>query len=124
METNDVKKKADKAFAFCEQLCDKFVEDAIDQGLGTEELFGAITLFFMDTAVTIRLSSDGVTDYQSQYAQNKREEFGKKLNILLNEFLSENNEYINETIQEDSRAKSSKQGYDQQRPHESVHKRL
>ena len=62
----------------------------------------------MDTAVTIRLSLDGVTDYQSQYAQNKREEFGKKLNSLLNEFLSENNEYINETIQENSRKKSSK----------------
>ena len=49
----------------------------------------------MDTAVSIRLSLDGVTDHQSQYAQNKREEFGKKLNSLLNEFLSKNNEYKN-----------------------------
>lgn len=31
METNDVKKKEDKAFTFYEQLCDKFIEDAIDQ---------------------------------------------------------------------------------------------
>ena len=47
----------------------------------------------MDTAVSIRLSLDGVTDHQSQYAQNKREEFDKKLNSLLNEFLSKNNEF-------------------------------
>ena len=107
METNDVKKIADKAFKFYEQISDKILEDAIDNDLGTEEILGAATLLFLDTLWCSRLSLDGVTDFQSRHAQNRREELSKKLNSFLKEFLSENNEYTDETIQENSRTKSS-----------------
>ena len=106
METNDVKKIADKVFNFYEQISDKILDDAIDKGLGNEEIIGAATLLFLDTLWYSRLSLDGVTDFQSRHAQNRRVELSKKLNIFLNDFLSENNEYIDETIQENSRAKS------------------
>ena len=106
METNDLKKIADKAFNFYEQISDKILEDAIDNDLGTEEILGAATLLFLDTLWCSRLSLDGVTDFQSRHAQNRREELSNKLNSFLNDFLSENNEYINETIQENSRTKS------------------
>ena len=108
METNDLKKITDKAFNFYEQLSDKILKDVIDNDLGTEEILGAATLLFLDTVWCSRLSLDGVDDYNSQYAKNKREELAKKLNKFLNEFLSENKEYTDESIQEDSRAKSSK----------------
>ena len=108
MKTNDVNKNVEKTFNFYEQLFDKFLDDAIDNGLGNEEILGAATLLFLDVVVCSKLSSDGVYDHHSKYAQNKRVEFSNKLRNLLNEFLSENNEYINETIQEDSRTTSSK----------------
>ena len=95
METNDIKEKADKAYKFYEQLFDKLIEDAIDQGLRSEEIFCVSTRLFLDIAVTSRLSLDGVTDNNCHYAQNIREEFSKKLNSLLNEFLSKNNECRN-----------------------------
>ena len=107
METNDVKKIADKEFNFYEQISDKILEDAIDNDLGTEEILGAATLLFLDTLWCSRLSLDGVTDFQSRHAQNRRVELSKKLNSFLKEFLSENNEYTDETIQENSRTKSS-----------------
>ena len=107
METNDVKKIADKAFNFYEQISDKILKDAIDKGLGKEEILGAATLLFLDTVWCSRLSLDGVNDYNSQYAKNKRVESSNKLNSFLNEFLQENNEYTDETIQENSREKSS-----------------
>ena len=90
METNDVKKIADKAFNFYEQISDKILEDAIDKGLGNEEILGASTLLFLDTVWYSRLSLDGVTDYQSLYAKNKRVELSNKLNSFLNDFLSDN----------------------------------
>ena len=107
METNDVSKNAEKAFDFYQQLSDKILADAIDNDLGTEEILGAATLLFLDTVWCSRLSLDGVNDYNSQYAKNKRVELSNKLNSFLNEFLQENNEYTDETIQENSREKSS-----------------
>ena len=107
METNDLKKITDRAFNFYEQLSDKILKDAIDNDLGTEEILGAATLLFLDTVWCSRLSLDGVNDFNSQYAKNKRVELSNKLNSFLNEFLSENNEYTDETIQENSREKSS-----------------
>ena len=100
MKTNDVKKVADNAFNFYEQISDKILEDAIDKGLGNEEILGAATLLFLDTLWCSRLSLDGVTDFQSRHAQNRRLELSNKLNSFLKEFLSENNEYTDETIQE------------------------
>lgn len=108
METNDVNKNAEKAFDFYQQLSDKILADAIDNDLGTEEILGAATLLFLDTVWCSRLSLDGVTDFNSRHAQNRRVELSKKLNSFLKEFLSEKNEYIDETIQENSREKSSK----------------
>lgn len=108
METNDLKKITDRAFTFYEQISDKIIDDAIDNDLGTEEILGAATLLFLDAVWCSRLSLDGVTDFQSQHAKNRREELSKKLNSFLNDFLSEKNEYTDETIQEDSRTKSSK----------------
>ena len=90
METNDVKKAADKAFNFYEQISDKILAYAIDNDLGNEEILGAATLLFLDTVWYSRLSLDGVTDFQSRHAKNRREELSKKLNSFLNEFLSEN----------------------------------
>ena len=113
METNDLKKITDSAFNFYEQLSDKILKDAIDNDLGTEEILGAATLLFLDTLWCSRLSLYGVTDFQSRHAQNRRLELSNKLNSFLKEFLSENNEYTDETIQEISRATSGKQGYDQ-----------
>lgn len=107
METNDLKKIADKAFNFYEQISDKILEDAIDNDLKTEEILGAATLLFLDTLWCSRLSLDGVTDFQSRHAQNRREELSNKLNSFLNDFLSEKNECTDETIQENSREKSS-----------------
>lgn len=98
METNDLKKITDKAFNFYEQLSDKILADAIENDLGTEEILCAATLLFLDTVWCSRLSLDGVTDYNSQYAKNKRVELSKKLNSLLNEFLSKNNECRNYNI--------------------------
>ena len=106
METNDVKKVVERSFNFYEQISDKIANDAIDKGLGTEEILGAATLLFLDTLWCSRLSLDGVNDFQSRHAQNRREELSNKLNTFLKEFLSENNEYTDETIQEDSRTKS------------------
>ena len=94
METNDVKKVADKAFNFYEQISDKILADAIDNDLGNEEILGAATLLFLDTVWYSRLSLDGVTDFQSRHAQNRREELSKKLNSFLNEFLSDNNNNV------------------------------
>lgn len=108
METNDLKKITDRAFNFYEQLSDKILKDAIDNDLGTEEILGAATLLFLDTLWCSRLSLDGVDDFQSRHAQNRRVELSNKLNSFLNDFLSENNEYIDETIQENSRTTSSK----------------
>ena len=59
METNDVKKVADNAFNFYEQISDKILEDAIDKGLGNEEILGAAALLFLDTVWYSRLSLDG-----------------------------------------------------------------
>ena len=94
METNDVKKTVDNAFNFYEQLSDKIVDDAIDKGLGTEEILGAVTLMFLDNAICAKLSADGVTDYKSQYAQNKREELSSKLRNLLDDFFLDNNNNV------------------------------
>ena len=100
MDTNDLKKITDKAFNFYEQISDKILKDAIDNDLGTEEILGAATLLFLDTVWCSRLSLYGETDFQSRHAQNRREELAQKLNSFLNDFLSENNKYIDETIQE------------------------
>ena len=89
METNDVKKIADRAFNLYEQISDKILKDAIDKGLGKEEILGAATLLFLDTLWCSRLSLDGVTDFQSRHAQNRRVELSNKLNSFLKEFLSE-----------------------------------
>lgn len=94
METNDLKKTVDNAFNFYEQLSDKIVEDAIDKGLGTEEILGAVTLMFLDIAICAKLSADGITDYKSQYAQNKREELSSKLRNLLDDFFLDNNNNV------------------------------
>ena len=94
METNDLKKITDKAFNFYEQLSDKIVEDAIYKGLGTEEILGAVTLMFLDIAICAKLSADGITDYKSQYAQNKREELSNKLRNLLDDFFLDNNNNV------------------------------
>ena len=107
METNDLKKITDRALNLYEQLSDKILKDAIDNDLGTEEILGAATLLFLDTLCCSRLSLYGVTDFQSRHAQNRRVELSNKLNSFLNEFLSEKNECTDETIQEDSREKSS-----------------
>ena len=94
MKTNDVKKVADNAFNFYEQISDKILEDAIDKGLGNEEILGAATLLFLDTVWYSRLSLDGVTDYQSIYAKNKRVELSNKLNSFLSDFLSDKNNNV------------------------------
>ena len=94
METNDVKKVADKAFNFYEQISDKILAYAIDNDLGTEAILGAATLLFLDTLWYSRLSLDGETDFQSRHAQNRREELSKKLNSFINEFLSDNNNNV------------------------------
>ena len=94
MKTNDVKKVAERSFNFYEQISDKIVYDAIDKGLGTEEILGAATLMFLDIAICAKLSADGVTDYNSQYAQNKREELSSKLRNLLDDFFLDNNNNV------------------------------
>ena len=94
MDTNDLKKITDRAFTFYEQLSDKIVNDAINKGLGTEEILGAVTLMFLDIAICAKLSADGVTDYKSQYAQNKREELSSKLRNLLDDFFLDNNNNV------------------------------
>lgn len=94
METNDLNKIADKAFNFYEQISDKIVNDAINKGLGTEEILGSVTLMFLDIAICAKLSADGVTDYKSQYAQNKREELSSKLRNLLDDFFLDNNNNV------------------------------
>ena len=94
METNDLKKITDRAFTFYEQLSDKILKDAIDNNLGTEEILGAATLLFLDTVWYSRLSLDGVTDYQSIYAKNKRVELSNKLNSFLSDFLSDKNNNV------------------------------
>ena len=94
METNDVSKNAEKAFDFYQKLSDKILADAIDNDLGTEEILGAVTLMFLDIAICAKLSADGVTDYNSQYAQNKREELSSKLRNLLDDFFLDNNNNV------------------------------
>ena len=90
METNDVKKVVENSFNFYEQISDKILEDAIDKGLGTEEILRSVTLMFLDIAICATLSADGVTDYNSQYAQNKREDLSSKLRNLLDDFFLDN----------------------------------
>ena len=94
METNDVKKVVESSFNFYEQISDKIVNDAINKGLGTEEILGAVTLMFLDIAICAKLSADGVTDYKSQYAKNKREELSSKLRNLLDDFFLDNNNNV------------------------------
>ena len=94
MKTNDVKKVAERSFNFYEQLSDRIVNDAINRGLGTEEILGAVTLMFLDIAICAKLSADGVTDYKSKYAQNKREELSSKLRNLLDDFFLDNNNNV------------------------------
>ena len=94
METNDVKKVAERSFNFYEQISDKIVEDAINKGLCTEEILGAVTLMLLDIAICAKLSADGITDYKSQYAQNKREELSSKLRNLLDDFFLDNNNNV------------------------------
>ena len=94
METKKKKKVAERSFNFYEQISDKIIEDAIDKGLGTEEILGAVTLMFLDIAICAKLSADGITDYKSQYAQNKREELSNKLRNLLYDFFLDNNNNV------------------------------
>ena len=94
METNDVKNVVEKTFNLYEKLSDKILDDDIEKGLGTEEILGAVTLMFLDIAICAKLSADGVTDYKSQYAKNKREELSNKLRNLLDDFFLDNNNNV------------------------------
>ena len=94
METNDVKKIVESSFNFYEQISDKIVDDAIEKGLGTEEILCAVTLMFLDIAICAKLSADGVTDYKSQYAKNTREEFSNKLRNVIDDFSLDNNKNV------------------------------
>ena len=49
---------------------------------------------FLDIAICAKLSADGVTDYKSQYAKNKREELSSKLRNLLDDFFLDNNNNV------------------------------